>query len=104
MATPDSPNHLSIVGAGSLGQSFAGLLALSGQTVTLLGTTRSAARLLEAGKVQLRGVVDASVAVVPAPAGAGVVGVTADPASLRKETGVIFATKGHDLPAAVATV
>jgi 2-dehydropantoate 2-reductase len=95
---------LSIVGAGSLGQSFSGLLALSGQAVTLLGTSRSASRLLEAGRIQLHGVVDAAVAVAPAPAAPGVVGVTADPAHLPTDTGVIFATKGHDLPAAVAAV
>jgi 2-dehydropantoate 2-reductase len=95
---------LTIVGAGSLGQSFAGLLALSGQAVVLLGTPRSASRLLEAGRIQLRGVVDTPVTVAPAPAVAGIVGVTADPARLPEDTGVIFATKGHDLPDAVASI
>ncbi len=95
---------LSIVGAGSLGQSFAGLLALSGQTVTLLGTSRSVARLLDAGKIQLRGVVGRDVAVAPAPAPAGVVGVTANARDLPRSTGIIFMTKGHDLPSAIAMV
>jgi 2-dehydropantoate 2-reductase len=104
MDAVEAPPNLSIVGAGSLGQSFAGLLALSGQAVTLLGTQRSAERLLAAGKIRLRGVVEQDVPVAPAPAAPGVVGVTADPGRLPRGTGVIFATKGHDLPAAVDAV
>src|SRR5437667_11796041 len=95
---------LAFVGAGSLGQAFAGLVADSGQVVTLLATASSASRLLEAGRVRLRGAVDKDVAVAPAPAAAGVVGVTADPCDLPRSTGLIFATKGHQLPAAIESV
>jgi 2-dehydropantoate 2-reductase len=42
--------------------------------------------------------------VAPAPAPAGVVGVTANPADLPGDVGLIFATKGHQLPAAIASV
>jgi 2-dehydropantoate 2-reductase len=104
MSAAEIADTLSIVGAGSLGQSFAGLLALSGQAVTLLGTAWSAERLLAGGRIHLRGVVEQDVAVAPAPAAAGVVGVTADPSRLPWATGLIFATKGHDLPTAVDAV
>jgi 2-dehydropantoate 2-reductase len=95
---------LALVGAGSLGQAFSGLLAASGQAVTLLATSATAARLLEAGVIRLRGVVTLDVAVAPAPAPAGVVGMTADPARLPRGAGVIFASKGHQLGAAIAAV
>jgi ketopantoate reductase len=45
---------LALVGAGSLGQSFAGLLAASGQRVTLLGTPRTIGALLAAGRLRQR--------------------------------------------------
>ena len=48
-------SSLALVGAGSLGQAFAALLARSGQPVTLLATSRTAARLSEAGRIRLRG-------------------------------------------------
>src|SRR6266849_1576256 len=92
---------LAIVGAGSLGQSFSGLLASNGQTVTVLATPGSATRLLAAGRIRLRGIVALDVPVAPAPAAAGIVGVTADPRDLPRDTGLIFATKGHQLPAAI---
>jgi len=95
---------LAIVGAGSLGQSFSGLLAANGQTVTVLATPGSATRLLAAGKIRLRGIVALDVPVAPAPAAAGVVGVTADPRDLPRDTGLIFATKGHQLPVAIDEV
>lgn len=97
-------SHLAFVGAGSLGQAFAGLLAADRQTVTLLATPGSAARLLTAGQIRLRGVVSLEVPVAPAPAPSGVVGVTADPRDLPRSAGLIFTTKGHQLPAAIAAV
>ncbi len=57
---------LAIVGAGSLGQSFAGLLAASGQPVTLLGTPASVDRLGSAELVRLRGQVTHDVPIGPA--------------------------------------
>jgi 2-dehydropantoate 2-reductase len=95
---------LAIVGAGSLGQAFAALLARSGQLVTLVATPRTAAALRDAGRVRLLGVVEADVPVATAPAAAGAVGVTADAARLPAGAGVLFMTKGHQLRGAAAAV
>ncbi len=95
---------LAVVGAGSLGQSFAGLLAASHQRVALLATPTSADRLLAARCLRLRGVVEVEVPVAPVPAPPGSVGITADPAALPRPAGLIFATKGHHLPAVIAAV
>lgn len=101
-ATPNG--SLSFVGAGALGQTFAALLARSGQAVTLLATPGTAAQLLAEGKIRLRGAIEAAVPVAPAPAPAGSVGVTADPAQLPTGSGLIFLTKGHHLRGAIAAV
>lgn len=99
----DDRPALSFVGAGSLGQAFAGLLAISGRAVTLVGTPGSVERLGRAGQIRLRGVVDRAVSVATAPAPPGKVGITADAAALPPG-GVIFTTKGHQLPGAIAAV
>jgi len=88
-----------IVGAGSLGQSFAGLLARAGQRVTLLATPRGAERLDARGAIQLRGAVEATV-----PIGTGGLVVTSDAGDVPDQAGVIFATKGYDLAAAIEAV
>jgi 2-dehydropantoate 2-reductase len=93
-----------IVGAGSLGQSFAALLSLAGAQVTLLATPRSADRILANGVITLQGVVDADVPVRSRAAIGGCVSLTADPADLPDQAQVIFTTKGHDLPAAIEAV
>ncbi|HET8946804.1 MAG TPA: ketopantoate reductase C-terminal domain-containing protein [Candidatus Polarisedimenticolia bacterium] len=95
---------LALVGAGSLGQAFAGLLARSGQPVTLLATPETLYRLRDAGTIRLRGVVTLDVPVVRAPGPEGAVGVTDDPADLPRGAGILFATKGHHLRAAAARV
>jgi 2-dehydropantoate 2-reductase len=100
----EAASTLAIVGSGSLGQSFAGLLAAQGREVTLLATASGATPLLEAGAIRLRGAIEADFPVAAGPSPAGVVGVTADAAKLPAETGLIFATKGHQLPAAIASV
>ena len=82
---------LALVGAGSLGQAFAALLARSGQPVTLLSTPGTLARLRETGRIRLRGAVTVDVPVGSAPGAAGVVGVTDDPAALPRGAGVLFA-------------
>jgi 2-dehydropantoate 2-reductase len=97
-------SSLAFVGAGALGQSFAGLLAKNGQAVTLLATPRTAASLLNEGRIRLRGVVDANVPVAPAPAPPGSVGVTTDASDLPAGVGLIFLTKGHHLADAIKTV
>jgi 2-dehydropantoate 2-reductase len=95
---------LALVGAGSLGQAFAGLLARSGQAVTLLATPATAERLRAAGCVRLAGAAEAQVPVAAAPAPPGTVGVTAAPAALPAGAGLLFTTKGHQLRAAAAAV
>lgn len=95
---------LSLVGAGSLGQAFAGLLAAAGRPVTLLATPTTAARLLEAGCLRLRGAVTLDVATSAVAGAAGVAHVTADPARLPTGAGLLFVTKGHQLREAIRTV
>ena len=104
MTDGEAPAPLAFVGAGALGQTFAGLLARNGQAVTLLATPRTAARLLEVGAIRLHGVVTAAVPVAPAPAQPGRVGITARAAQLTPGAGLIFLTKGHQLPEAIAAV
>jgi 2-dehydropantoate 2-reductase len=101
-----------IVGAGSLGQSFAALLARAGEHVTLLATPRSANRLRASGVITLGGTLDAVVpvsdatarAVTNAPPGPGAVVVATSPTDLPHDALVLFTTKGHDLPAAIEAV
>ena len=94
---------LAIVGAGSLGQSFAALLAATGRPVTLLATPRSAEALRAAGAIRLHGAVD-----LEQPLGEagqpGAVHLTTAPADLPAGAGGIFTPKGHQLPAAIAQV
>jgi 2-dehydropantoate 2-reductase len=96
--------ELALVGAGSLGQAFAALLARNGQPVTLLATPDTLGRLREAGAIRLRGVVTADVPLATAPAPTGTVGVTDDPTALPQGGGILFATKGHQLRKAAAHV
>lgn len=95
---------LAFVGAGALGQTFAGLLAQSQQPSTLLATPRTAAQLLAAGAITLRGAVSATVPVVSTAPRPGQVQVITAAKQLPAGAGVIFLTKGHQLPAAAATV
>jgi 2-dehydropantoate 2-reductase len=88
-----------IVGAGSLGQSFTGLLARAGERVTLLATPRSERRLLANGAIHLHGAVEASIKV----GGDGVV-VTSNPLDVPDGAAVLFITKGYDLGAAIDAV
>jgi 2-dehydropantoate 2-reductase len=89
---------LVVVGAGSLGQSFAALLAQAGQRVVLLATPRSAERLRTAAAMTLRGAVDLHV-----PIGAGLT-VTSEACEIPPGAGLIFTPKGHQLPAAIEAV
>ena len=83
-----------IVGAGGLGQSFAGLLAQAGQAVTLLATPRTAHNLRAAGMLRLCGAIDCQVPLDR-------LHLTSDAARLPSAARVLFTTKGHDLPAAI---
>jgi len=103
MSQTSSP-VLSIVGAGSLGQTLAAMLAASGQPVTVLSTAGSARRLLEAGAVRIRGGTSLDVRVAPAPAAPGSVGIVTEAAALPDGAGLLFTPKGHQLPAAIAAI
>lgn len=93
-----------IVGAGSLGLSFAGALAAAGQRVTLLGRPTSVAAVLSAGEVQVEGELNCRVPVSAAPARPGVLGALDDPALLPAVDGTLFTTKGPQLGDAVRGV
>jgi len=88
-----------IVGAGALGQSFAGLLARAGERVMVLATARGEGRLRETGAIRLRGAVDVVVKVGP-----GGVRVTSAASDVPDGAVVLFTTKGYDLPAAIDEV
>ncbi|MCX5987361.1 MAG: hypothetical protein NTX54_12815 [Chloroflexi bacterium] len=113
MATGAEWPVIGIVGAGSLGQAYSALLASIGQSVVLLASAASANRLRQAGEVRLIGAVTRTVPVGD-PGTPGRVGVTTDPADLVKHvggvngkggaSGILFATKGHQLPEAIAEV
>jgi 2-dehydropantoate 2-reductase len=101
---PPSDVRLAIVGAGSLGQAFAGALAAAGGAVTVLATPRTAEALLGAGRIRLHGAIEAESPVTGGAAEPGVVAVTTDPARLPAGAGVVFTPKGHNLPAAIDQV
>jgi 2-dehydropantoate 2-reductase len=98
----DETDSLAVVGAGSLGQTYAALLSAAGHTVAVVATPQTATDLLAAEAIKLSGVIQMSVPVtakVPAPAGA--VSVTTDAASIPAHCGVVFATKAHQLQRAI---
>jgi 2-dehydropantoate 2-reductase len=88
-----------IVGAGSLGQSFAGLLARAGERVTVLATPRTAARLGASGTIRLHGAVEAVV-----PVGTDGVQLTSEASDVPEGAALLFTTKGYDLAAAIRSV
>lgn len=104
MTDRSETSHLAFVGAGSLGQAFSGLLAARGRTVMLLARPGSAERLLAAGQIRLRGAVTRDVGVARAPAPTGQVGIITHPGDLPSDLGLVFATKGQQLPDAIAAV
>ena len=95
---------IGIVGAGSLGQAYAALLARAGDNVVLLASPDSALRLQGAGRVLLTGAVTADVPIGAPGVRGGTLAVTDDPSALALVDGVIFATKGHQLRRAAADV
>jgi 2-dehydropantoate 2-reductase len=95
---------LAFVGAGALGQAFAGYLAASGQPVAILVTESRAAQLYRDQYVRLYGERELAIPIAAAPAPAGTIGITTDPAQLPDVEGLIFTTKAHQLPDAIATV
>jgi ketopantoate reductase len=95
---------LAFVGAGALGQAFAASLAASDQPVTLIVTEARAAQLRDDRYVRLRGAQDLTIPVATAPAPPGTIGITTDPARLPAVEGLIFTTKAHQLPDAIAAI
>lgn len=95
---------LAIAGAGSLGQTYAACLAASGQAVTLFASPRTAASLRAAGAIRLHGAIELEVPVGRPGAPIGTVVLTDDPTELPAGAGLIFTTKGHQLPAAARQV
>lgn len=93
-----------IVGAGSLGQTFAAALAQNGHQVTLLATPGSTERLLAAGKIRLIGAMELDVPTGPAGSTAGTVSVTDDSSSLPAGAGMIFTTKSHQIAEAARAI
>jgi 2-dehydropantoate 2-reductase len=95
---------IAIVGAGALGQAFAGHLAAAGNAVVLLATPRSAAALHEAGGIRLTGASQLEVAVARPPGRAGAVTVTSNAQDVPPHSGVVFTTKAHQLEEACDAV
>src|SRR5262245_28970025 len=95
---------LAFVGAGALGQAFAAILAANNQPVTILATKARAAQLHSDRLVRLSGVHQLAIPIAAAPAPAGTIGITTDPAQLGVVEGLIFTTKAHQLPDAITTV
>jgi 2-dehydropantoate 2-reductase len=95
---------LAFVGAGALGQAFAGFLAANGQPVTILATVSRAAQLHRDRYVRLYGVQELTTPIAAAPAPAGTIGITTDPTQLPAVEGLIFTTKAYQLPTAIAAV
>jgi 2-dehydropantoate 2-reductase len=95
---------LAFVGAGALGQAFATFLAASDQPVSILVTEARAAQLHNDRFVRLAGVQELAIPIAAAPAPAGTIGITTDPAQLPAVEGLIFTTKAHQLPDAITTV
>ena len=98
------PRPIVIVGAGSLGQTYAAALASNGEAVTLLATPRSAERLLKAGSIRVHGAIDLEVPTGPARSPNGTVSVTADPAEIPAGAGMIFTTKSHQIAKAARNI
>src|SRR5262245_7500049 len=95
---------LVFVGAGALGQAFAAFLAANNQPVTILATKARAAQLHSDQFVRFSGVHTLAIPIAAAPARAGTIGITTDPARLGTVEGMIFTTKAHQLPDAITTV
>ncbi|HEX8967571.1 MAG TPA: 2-dehydropantoate 2-reductase [Chloroflexota bacterium] len=100
-------HSVAIVGAGALGQVYAAQLANARRPVTLLTRQPSFERLARGGSVRLRGILEMHVPLHildgrPPPAGA--IGLTADPARIAPGSGLVFATKAHQLGEAVEAV
>jgi 2-dehydropantoate 2-reductase len=95
---------LVVVGAGGLGLSYAVALAAAGTPVTLVPSERSYEELVAVGVARVRGALDLEVALVTGRSGDASEIRVARPPELSMATGIIFATKTLQLPAATAAL
>src|SRR4051794_31819236 len=96
----DKTDSIVVVGAGSLGQAYAVLLAEARHAVTLVATPLTAADLFAAAAIELSGAVKTNVPVtahLPPPAGS--IAVVTDASTIPGRSGVVFTTKAHQLRA-----
>ena len=105
-ASPTSgpPLRLVIVGAGSIGLTFAAALARSGHLVTVLSRPASAEALLNRGSIEVSGQLAFTVPVAAPPAHSARVAVIGQPGDLGPANAILFTTKGQDLPESIAEV
>jgi 2-dehydropantoate 2-reductase len=103
---PIERSGITVVGGGSLGQVYSGLLALAGAKVALVVTDRTFQRLRRVGRIQVEGALPAHVpvSVAPQPGGSGVVELHPAGSSPDGRFGAIFTTKGQDLAAAARAI
>jgi len=105
MISIDQTDGIVVVGAGSLGQTYAALLAEAGHVVTLVATPSTAADLLAAAAIELSGSVETRVPVsAQLPPIAGSVTVVTDASTIPGRSGVVFTTKAHQLRPALDLV
>ena len=93
-----------IVGAGSMGLTFAATLARAGHLVTVLGRPRSAEALLSLGSVDVSGQLAFTVPVAGLPARPGQVAVIGQAADIPPGDAILFTPKGQDLPESILEV
>lgn len=98
---PPAP-AIAIVGAGSLGQAMAALLAEAGVPVALVATERTAAELHAAGSIRVEGAAEVDVPVSNVLGTPGAVAVGTALPSGGPPLGLLFATKAHQLAPAIA--
>ena len=72
--------------------------------MTILATESRAAQLHSDRYVRLYGLQEYTIPIAAAPAGAGAIGIATDLAQLPAVDGLIFTTKAHQLPDAIAAV
>jgi 2-dehydropantoate 2-reductase len=99
-----APRRFAVVGAGSLGLTFAAALAAAGGSVTLLCRQGSAGPVLASGELRIEGELSCRVGASSDPAQPGVVCVLDEPASLPDVDGTLFVTKAHQLVEAASSV
>lgn len=94
---------ITFIGAGALAQALAAHLA-DHVPITLIASERTSNQLLEDGEIQVTGLADKIVPVYAGQPSLGRICVLSHPADADPQHGLIFATKGPQLPEVVAQV